>query len=139
MEIKRIINEYGREIPFYSDGMCETLWVYRTSTGIAGVVQCNGFEGALECVYDEILKPIPDDEIHEAYGLDSEGFAVLSHDLELAEGYRHQSNSTGSGIVAVDLNGEMLDELTMYGIDKYRLTIIVADEHDNEYRIGKGK
>lgn len=44
---------------------------------------------------------------------------------ELVEGYRHQSNATGSGIVSYDLNGESLELLTLELAERLELQITV--------------
>ena len=114
--IKRIVSQYGREIRFWDDGF-GPLWVYRESLGRLGYVRALTWEEAYECVLDEILDPIPVSELHEAYGFDSqaefeEAVNTRPETMELCEGYQYQSNSTGTGIVAIDLNGESLDLLT---------------------------
>lgn len=52
--------------------------------------------------------------MYEAYGFDTDA-DMAKHEGEwpdLVEGYSYQSNATGSGIVAHDLNGEGLEALT---------------------------
>lgn len=66
---------FGTPIRTYDDGF-GPLWVYRTSLGITGVVRAETWEGAYSCVLDEILTPIPDEDVIEAYG-----FYVLPQDV----------------------------------------------------------
>lgn len=44
---------------------------------------------------------------------------------DLVEGYTYQSNSTGTGVVAHDLNGETLDALTLELANHLELHIVV--------------
>lgn len=119
-------SRYGHKIRTYDDGF-GPLWVYRESLGIVGIVRAQTMESAWECVLDDILTPIDADDIADAYefgGCDAdhncngtmlpEGHCTEHPDAyrNLSEGYHYQPNATGSGIVAVDLNGSALDPLT---------------------------
>lgn len=113
-EIVSCKNKWGHEIRFYDDGY-GPLWVYRTSTGITGIIRAMTWEDAYECILDDILVPIPVEEIPEAYGFYGENAQQElenAEEPELTEGYHYQPNSSGSGIVSIDLNGEALDQLT---------------------------
>lgn len=122
-EVVSVTGKYGNPIKFYSEGFGNPLWVYRDSTGIVGIVQARTREDAYECVLDELLRPIPESEVCEAYGYcdqaemdqDRADYEKAGEDFcpELVEGYQYQANSTGTGIVSIDLNGEVLDELTV--------------------------
>jgi hypothetical protein len=67
--------EYGTPIKVYDDGF-GLLWVYRESLGITGIVRAMSYEAAWDCVLDEILTPITEEDIIEAYG-----FYTLPSDL----------------------------------------------------------
>ena len=118
-EIVSVHSEYNNPIRFLDEGY-GPLWIYCTSTGVTGIVRDMSFEKAYDCVLDEILLPIPEEELYEAYGFDSQEDFKKAADkaseneeyLDLVEGYRYQPNSSGTGIVSTDLNGESLEELT---------------------------
>lgn len=104
---------YGSPIKVHDDGM-GPLYAYRDAGGLVGLVRALSWYDAMGIVEDEILTPVPEEDVHEAYGFDSEA-DMAKHEgewPELVEGYSYQSNATGSGIVFHDLNGERLDELT---------------------------
>ncbi len=98
---------HGTPIRTYDDGM-GPLWLYRDAGGLIGIVRAMSWEEAWETVEDEILHPIPEEDLEDAFDgePDEDGYR------ELAEGYSFQSNSAGTGIVFHDLNGESLDLLT---------------------------
>lgn len=159
-------SEHGTPIRTYDDGY-GPLYVYRTSLGITGIVRAMSWEGAYDCVLDEILTPIDASDIPDAYGafeylrdhptlgkfwrtgedgfssswklkrvtpsqLAAEVFACRSKapDFapELQEGYRHQPNATGTGIVNIDLNGESLDLLTPEFIESAGIVLTIVDD-----------
>ena len=117
-------SEYGNDIAFYDDAY-GPLWAYRDDGGLRGLVRAQTWESAYECVLDEILKPIPEDEVEEAYNTEDQGDAEYP---ELHEGYQYQPNATGTGIVAIDLNGESLDELTPELLAQLQWTIEFSEE-----------
>jgi len=109
-------------VKFWDDGIGR-LWLYRSADFDMGVVRAQTFEDAYDCVLDEILRPIDQDEVPEAYGFygpnkQAELDAAVekakeSGDYpELVEGFMYQPNSTGTGIVSISLNGECLEPLT---------------------------
>lgn len=51
----------------YDDGF-GSLYIYRESCGIIGIVRAMSWEAAYECVLDEILQPIDEADVIEAYG-----------------------------------------------------------------------
>lgn len=123
-------NRWGSDYPVWDDGF-GPLWVYRESLGVRGVVRAQTWEDALDCVYDEILKPIPEDEIPDAY--DPSGGGNMDEGT-LAEGYHYQSNATGTGIVATDLNGEALDLLTPELMEQLEIRVeVTCDENMDEH------
>ena len=139
-ELRGARSEYGNAIPVWDDGF-GPLWVYRDEMGIVGIVRAQTWHDALDCAYDELLKPIADDEIPEAYGFDSQAAldaaVALARDgrceyPDLDEGYSYQSNSTGNGIVAPSYN-EALDELTPALLARLGIVLdIVRDEDEDE-------
>lgn len=109
-------------VRFWDDGI-GPLWLYRSADGDMGIVRAQTFEDAYDCVLDEILKPIPADEVPEAYGFYgpnkqddlaiAETAARITNEYpELVEGFQYQPNGTGTGIVSICLNGECLEPLT---------------------------
>jgi hypothetical protein len=145
-------------IRYYDDGIGK-LWIFRNTCGIVGIVRAQDEGSAYVIVRDEFDKPIPADELHEAYGafdkllesLQERGYEntlelrrkvsrltplyfrlisqneelIQSGGLELIEGYEYQSNATGTGIVAIDLNGESLEALTLELLERYEIEVSV--------------
>lgn len=112
-ELVGATTRYETPVKTYDDSR-GTLYAYRDAGGLVGLVRALTWEAAWCIVEDEILTPIPAEDVHEAYGFDTEA-DMGKHEGEwpdLIEGYSCQSNATGSGIVFHDLNGESLDELT---------------------------
>lgn len=142
---------FGHPVKYYDDGF-GPLWIYRDAGGLIGIVRAQTWEDAWGIVEDEFLPVVPADEVYEAYGmfdklcdhLKSKGhentielrrfasewapvYFQLTDlgEVELEEGYSYQSNATGTGIVYHDLNGELLDPLTVELCEQLELTIIV--------------
>jgi len=116
-KIVSVHSKFDTPIKWYDDGY-GPLWVYRNSMGVAGVIRAMNWHDAYDIVLDEILTPIEQNEIPEAYGFYGENaehaFAIACEneaEMDLTEGYQFQPNSTGTGIVSTDLNGEALDKL----------------------------
>lgn len=80
------------------------VWLAADEDGIAGIVAADSFEKAYEAVIDA-MPTIKADEVYEAYGMGSpEELAARVADEDhpdLEEGYVHQSNCEGTGIVSV--------------------------------------
>jgi hypothetical protein len=112
-------SRFGSPVRYYDDGM-GSLWIMRDSMGIVGIIRAHSWEDAYSIVEDEFLPVVSAEELHEAYDMTAEEFHKLTHAErnetgnwpDLAEGFSYQSNSTGTGIVSHDLNGESLDPLT---------------------------
>ena len=130
---------WERAVRYYDDGY-GPLWVFSNTGGVVGIVRAQTDGDAYNIVVDEFLPVVAADEVHEAYGcydklrdvLVERGHeddrhlrtfcseyapVLMSFDgwgdsMEPIEGYSYQSNSTGSGIVSHDLNGELLEPLT---------------------------
>ena len=56
------------------------------------------------------------------------GIAIDWEGRDLVEGYTYQSNASGTGIVALDLNGEDLREVPADGFAEYDLVLIWESE-----------
>jgi len=110
-ELVSASTRYGSPIKVYDDGM-GALYAYRDAGGLVGIVRALSWHGAWETVEDEILTPIPEEDVPEAYGFDTLEELQAAEDPDLVEGYSYQPNATGSGIVQHDLNGEALNKLT---------------------------
>lgn len=144
----------GHPIRYYDDGY-GPLWIMRDTCGIVGIIRTRNKSEAYEIAGDEFRTPIAPEDIPEAYGafdrlhdhLIAKGhedtyhlrefctryapayFAVvIAHDddSELTEGYEYQSNAKGTGIVPVDLNGEVLDPLTPELCEHLEIEMIVT-------------
>jgi hypothetical protein len=127
-------NRFGKFERYYDDGF-GPLWIFRNSMGIVGIVRCQTEHDAFEIVEDEFLNVLPEEELYEAYGFntDAEYQSAINDpekrdSLELAEGYSYQSNATGTGIVEHDLNGEELAPLTPDLLKRLELTIVISPE-----------
>lgn len=59
--------KWGNDVPWYDDGI-GPLWVCCNSLGVFGVIRAQDWDAAESIIRDEILKPIPEDEVLEAYG-----------------------------------------------------------------------
>ena len=70
---------FDNPIKTYDDGF-GPLWVYRESLGVVGVVRAQNWESADSIVGDEILTPIPEDDMIEAYGF----YVIPEEPLNLA-------------------------------------------------------
>lgn len=145
--------QFGSAVKYYDDGF-GPLWIMRDTMGIVGIVRAQSFEDAYGIVEDEFLPVVPRDELHEAYGsfdrlverMEKRGHANDMHlrqfanewapfwfdseaqagvELELIEGYSYQSNSTGTGVVPHDMNGQALDALTLELAERLELQIVV--------------
>jgi hypothetical protein len=135
---QRLLGAYGRHgdgIPTSDDGF-GGLWVYYDSMGVAGVVRARTWEDAYEAVEDDILQPIAEDEVHEAYGFEGEGAEdrfrrALAEDpdpLQLEENFTYQSNATGTGIVQHDPNGDNLEAMTPELRERLGITLVFDEE-----------
>lgn len=60
-------SQWDNPIPFYDDSF-GPLWVFCNSLGVAGIVRAQSWESAYERVRDDILSPIPPEDVIEAYG-----------------------------------------------------------------------
>lgn len=121
--------QYGSPIKYYDDGM-GPLWIMRDSMGIVGIVRAQTWHDAYSIVEDEFLPTVEPTDIYEAYGFDSSAEfnardTSKDDSMELAEGYSYQSNSTGTGIVVHDLNGEALDPLTVELCERLELVVTI--------------
>lgn len=113
--MRGIKNYPPHAVRFWDDGF-GPLWIYRDAGGLIAIVRARVWMDAYESVLDEILAPIPPEDVHEAYDFRSnaELDAAVKAGKEpiLIEGYEYQPNATGTGIVSIDLNGEYLEPLT---------------------------
>lgn len=109
----------GRKIPIVYDDMIGSIWVYSSADrgGIVAVIRAKSLESAYEIMLDE-SPTISEEDVPEAYGYDSvEELNKVLEDgdyPELLEGYQYQANFSGTGIVYVGLNGEMLERYSKY-------------------------
>ena len=114
--------EYGNDIKIWDDGFGD-LYIHRDSMGISGIVRANTWEEAYECVLDEILIPISKEDAQELYeDMKKEGTE------DLPEGYQYQSNTTGTGIVDIDLNGDYLDKLTPELLKQLNISLQITED-----------
>lgn len=114
-------SRFGSDIKVWDDGFGD-LYIHRDSMGINGIVRANSWHEAYECVLDEILTPISVEDAKELF--DEMG----SEEADLPEGYQYQSNSTGTGIVYTDLNGDYLDKLNKELLDELEIELIIKEE-----------
>jgi len=57
---------------------------------------------------------------------------AVYHGRDLVEGYRYQSNATGTGVVSFDLNGESLDLLTPQLAEDLGLVLDIREDDDGD-------
>lgn len=65
--IMSVTSEDGRGIRWYDDGWGK-LWHYRDAEGLRAIIRASSEANAYEIVLDDILAPIPTDEVLDAYG-----------------------------------------------------------------------
>ncbi len=65
--LKSAKSEFGHDIKVYDDGF-GPLWVYQESLGVVGLVRALSYEEAWDSVLDEILTPVPSDELRDFPG-----------------------------------------------------------------------
>lgn len=120
-----IRDKWGEPVKFYDDRPFDDcrVFVCSDSLGLVGVIRARNESEALEIWSDEFKTPIEADEVAEAFDPKSPE--------ELLEGYEFQANSTGSGIVNVDLNGEYLNLLTFELADRFELTLVALPNIDD--------
>ena len=115
--------QFDRELRVYSDW--GSLWVAGEEFGASWVIQANSWEDAYEIWVDE-RPTVEEFDLFEAYGCKSdEEFQrklVDGAELELAEGYRYQSNFSGTGIVFTGYY-EWLEGLTRETMDRLEIKI----------------
>jgi hypothetical protein len=127
-------NKYDRTLPYYDDGF-GPLWIFCNSMGIERIIRAQTWEDAYEIAVDE-RAPIAAEEVPAAYGFDTQAeldaatAALADGDggPDLIEGYQYQSNSSGTGIVDVDLNGEALDPLTYERLRELEITMTFSED-----------
>ena len=109
-EIMSVKTQYGNDIAFLND-WTSPLWVYSNEYGPTFIATGQTWESTYEAIIDE-LTTVPESELYEAFGFDNQAdydakIAELRAETgdvewpELIEGYRYQSNFTGTGIVSV--------------------------------------
>lgn len=111
-------NRFDNEIAVYDDSL-GPLWICGEEFGPSWIIRALSFEAAYGIWTDE-RPTIPQEEVHEAYGFDSDADMVKC-DTEcregsreypdLIEGYSYQDNASDTGIVATG-HYEWLHELT---------------------------
>jgi len=136
-ELLKASTRFDNEILVVAEDSEAPLWIYSfdaygSPTCIVSAVSWNS---AYEALIDE-LPTIPESEVYEAYGFETQADfeARFDDDLyewsELAEGYRYQSNCTGTGIVSIghheSLSPLTTDYLKQSGI---KLSIGVIDNY----------
>jgi hypothetical protein len=113
-----------------SDDCWGPLWIYGQEFGPTMVVRASTFETAYEIAIDE-SKTIAPADVPEAYGFDTQDKLAAAADQgewpELIEGYRHQANCTGTGIVATG-HYEWCEELTRETLERFNLRLTIGKE-----------
>jgi len=89
-------------------------------------------------VCQAVFEVYPSDALHIGYfdTLEQARTACLKdaehHGRDLVEGYRYQSNATGTGVVSFDLNGEQLELLTPQLAKDLGLVLDIRDDDDDD-------
>ena len=106
-ELKSVRTRFDNPIQFVTEDFEAPLWIYSFDAygSPTMVISADSWESAYEACIDE-LTTIPASEVYEAYGFDDQATfdQAVENDpdsLDLDEGYRYQSNCTGTGIVNV--------------------------------------
>ena len=127
----RFVNNYGRDIPYYDDGM-GVIYVASNTSGPDRFIRAMSESDAYDIWRDE-SPTIPVDELYMAYGFDSQAeFDACENrdEIDLIEGYEYQSNSSGTGIVDIDLNGEQLTPVTLEWLAAHEITLEITASTD---------
>lgn len=136
-ELLKASTRFDNEIMVVAEDSEAPLWIYSFDAyGSPTCIVCaTSWDSAYEALIDE-LPTIPESELYEAYGFETQADfdARFDDDLyewsELAEGYRYQSNFTGTGIVNIghyeSLSPLTTDYLKQSGI---KLSIGVIDNY----------
>lgn len=117
----------GQVVRHWDDGF-GTLWVYRESLGILGVVRAHTYEEAYSCVVDEIMDDATWEDVKaaQAGAADDAAFA-------LPEGFEYRGSGTPSNpsltsaIASYDLNGQSLSKLDAESAATDEITLVVID------------
>jgi len=112
------VNQWGSAIPFYDDGS-GTVFVFRESMGVSGIVRADTWETAWKIAMDEFTSEASDTvaDFEREYGPE-----WWENELWCdAHGFR----PSGGGVYARDLNGESLDVLTDADAEEMGITITV--------------
>lgn len=127
---------WERPIRIYDDGL-GPVWLFGDETGVCMVIRALSFDKAWEIMLDE-SPAIEVDELPEAYGfygddaqaqleeaekLLREGEILIDDFPDLVEGYAHQPNTTGTGIVSVSHNAWMRQYDPEHDRQRVRLVI----------------
>lgn len=109
MKLTIIINDKPEEVEFindYGDGLSGTLFLVGHEFGFTHLVNAQNMQDAEEAFLDQATT-VPEGDEYQAYGFagpdafDAAREAAGDEGLNLADGYRHQANFTGTGIVNV--------------------------------------
>ena len=118
------VNQWNRAIPTYDDGS-GTLYVFRESMGVSGIVRADTWETAWDIAMDEFTAEADDTvaDFERDYGPD-----WSENDLWCeAHGFRPSGpnvrDKVGHGVYARDLNGEALDVLTDADAEEMGITL----------------
>lgn len=127
-------------VEVYDDSM-GPLWICGFEYGPTMIIRASSFEAAWEIWVDE-SQTIDEDDVPEAYGFYDDNAALKLRQAgeladagegdypELQEGYYHQSNANGTGIVNVG-HYAWLRELDRNDLDDIRLVVRHHDDADN--------
>ena len=134
-EILKVTTRFDNPIPFVTEDFEAPLWIYSWDAygSPTMVISADSWEIAYDACIDE-LPTIATSEVYEAYGFDDQASfdQALENDpdsLELDEGYRYQSNATGTGIVNVGLY-EGLSPLTTEYVKQAGIKITIGIPED---------
>lgn len=116
-----VTNEYGRKLHTYDTGSGH-LWLYIEAGGLDAVVRAETWEEAWETIVDEVM----DDAEHDA---------SLDDDCVYARGGVPTREDLTSTIAQGDLNGFMLEPLTLALLTERKLRVEILTDDETTYAI----
>ena len=129
-------SQFSNPIRFWDDGF-GSLWVYRETMGVVGIVRATTWEEAYQCVVDEIMCDAdPDDPENWPAGDESDEDRPEGEpptDGDYPEGIHVRGSGVPSNdgldspLAAEDLNGIALEPLTPELLSKLKITLEIEN------------
>lgn len=132
----------GYPIRFYSDDSGSPFWYVCNEYSVTSIIQARTESDAWECHLDEFACRVAPEDLHDAYidpdtddcftkekfeSFDWESCHETGDYPELVQGYEHQPNSTGTGIVSVSDN-EYPFPLTIEAMERLEINMVIVQK-----------